>query len=852
MSNQNDFIIENGVLTKYVGAGGDVLIPDDITKIGSAAFQYCNNLTSIILPEKMTDIGDFAFDCCTALRSIYFPKALIHIGNHAFNFCTGLTEVSLPDGLQKIECSAFEGCNSLTSISIPDSVTKIGQYAFQNCKDLEFIKLPAKLTVIDYGTFIGCDNLKTIDLPAVVTCIMFSSFEGCASLKDVTIQGTIPEIKSGAFKGAEKICIHIPSEPVKTKETLSGELARGDIDVSEEALAWLILYQRSPLWKAWKNRVEFQNPTGLLQIMIDLIRTEDPFDKKLAAPVADFILKYYKHLAAKSIREALALFDGKKCKEVDALRNDGALQSYLAGETVKKHPAEELAEKLLNETGLEPKAASAVSQGVHYSESERICDKSVLTAILSAYILIWNNGEGFVRSCPEADEIADMLNRRELSEFLEKLIRGSGYKPYMLAWARLADDESVERMTADFKTRLRATAGERYRAEAMKKALSVNDTRAAMLFFDRIGELSVYAAKRGTTAMELRDTAMLPDFGFDADGIKRYDVDGNVLEITVDNSLNCVIYSPVQKKTLRSFPNKGVKAEKAAADYAALRKEIKSFIRLRREQLCRMHISGDAVSLDLWTKVYLQHPVIKLLSEHIVWMDSDEKTFTVHNGTVVDASLQPTEPHGKIRIAHVLDLPVDVIDMWRHTLTKIGRAELFDQMWEPIIEYNAGELKNRYKGIVISSKARNSLKTALKRRGIDVRAGEMEREYNGSSYWFSNENDLYFGSSLKLHYEVDEDSGILTFGIASLECGATERQLNAVLLELDRISAIYLIQRDDASVSKVFDRFTLAQITEFIAAAQEANANNVLALLLDYKNAHFADYDPMDEFTLEW
>ena len=35
-------------------------------------------------------------------------------------------------------------------------------------------------------------------------------------------------------------------------------------------------------------------------------------------------------------------------------------------------------------------------------------------------------------------------------------------------------------------------------------------------------------------------------------------------------------------------------------------------------------------------------------------------------------------------------------------------------------------------------------------------------------------------------------------------------------------------------------------------AAQEAQAVNVLALLLEYKNAHFADFDPMDEFTLEW
>ena len=60
------------------------------------------------------------------------------------------------------------------------------------------------------------------------------------------------------------------------------------------------------------------------------------------------------------------------------------------------------------------------------------------------------------------------------------------------------------------------------------------------------------------------------------------------------------------------------------------------------------------------------------------------------------------------------------------------------------------------------------------------------------------------------------------------------------------------IKKDDVTAARWFDRFTLAQITEFISAAQETNATNVLAALLEYKNANFADFDPMDEFTLEW
>ena len=39
MSNANDFVIEQGVLTKYTGPGGDVVIPDGVTEIGYQAFK---------------------------------------------------------------------------------------------------------------------------------------------------------------------------------------------------------------------------------------------------------------------------------------------------------------------------------------------------------------------------------------------------------------------------------------------------------------------------------------------------------------------------------------------------------------------------------------------------------------------------------------------------------------------------------------------------------------------------------------------------------------------------------------------------------------------------------------------
>lgn len=116
MSNIKDFEIENGVLKKYLGSGGDVVIPDGVYEIGKSAFCGCRELKSITIPGSVMRIRMSAFQCCK-----------------------GLTTITIPAHVDNIEDWAFEGCTGLTDVTVLGSNTTISSWAFYECSpDLWF------------------------------------------------------------------------------------------------------------------------------------------------------------------------------------------------------------------------------------------------------------------------------------------------------------------------------------------------------------------------------------------------------------------------------------------------------------------------------------------------------------------------------------------------------------------------------------------------------------------------------------------------------------------------------------------------------------------------------------------
>lgn len=130
----------------FYGSGlNKLVIPKGVTSIGEDAFGFCSNLASITVSSE-NDKYESRDDCNAIIeersktlivgcKNTVIPNDVTKIGFAAFLGSKGLTSIVIPEGVQEIGSSSFRE-TGLTSIRIPQSVAAIGDFTFYNCKDL--------------------------------------------------------------------------------------------------------------------------------------------------------------------------------------------------------------------------------------------------------------------------------------------------------------------------------------------------------------------------------------------------------------------------------------------------------------------------------------------------------------------------------------------------------------------------------------------------------------------------------------------------------------------------------------------------------------------------------------------
>lgn len=183
--------IKNGVLVKYRGLGGDIVIPEGVTSIGDRAFSD-SAVCGITIPRSVTSIGNASFFSCALLTSVEIPDSVLSIGKWAFGDCENLT-CSIPSSVTSIKEAAFvhirwliladgnpkyrmEGkClieNETQTLlwgnelgTIPNGVRSIAAYAFAYNDSITRIAIPDSVQSIGTEAFIGCTSLTSVSIP---------------------------------------------------------------------------------------------------------------------------------------------------------------------------------------------------------------------------------------------------------------------------------------------------------------------------------------------------------------------------------------------------------------------------------------------------------------------------------------------------------------------------------------------------------------------------------------------------------------------------------------------------------------------------------------------------------------
>ena len=656
-------------------------------------------------------------------------------------------------------------------------------------------------------------------LPSYVKKIAAGAFRNSMELKTVTWQGAVPVIDKEAFFNCPNL--RLPAEVYTGKKLPDENLAPYIPDDPAIISAAMLQKKDGEFRRAAIARLTSENAAAVADAL--LLRAADWTD-------AEFMLRFAFAAAPLPGEKLLKAFSAALTKA--KLTNRG-WKTFLLREG--QSAARELAPVFFD-----------VPFAILQTKTEALSGLPALREILpavypyaEAYDFGYVDSSDFRKGAKEyaknaeAETAAKKLDHKALMGLLLSWTATDGprwYAPY----AAYANEEELAELIAEMK----AWEKDKTKKEQLirvRGAILLGDTVTAMRYADSLGLLERYAALRGLDADTLRDET-ISDFGLDLSGRRIWTLAGKTLTAALNNDLTFTL-TDESGKALKSVPKKGAdeaEYETVKKEFAALKKDVKSTAKTRNDKIFADFLSGRARPAEAWKNGYLDNAVLIALARLIVWAQG-ENTFTLKETgeliTVDGAAYTLTDE--PVKVAHPMEMTKEDVEAWQHYFTSNALRQPFEQVWEPVADSSLVK-PGRYDGCTVPLYAL------------------MNKEKHGIVMEGRSQITLKDCSADLIYIEGHHDWVNNEFEVKNFTFKTYTRQVNHIVVHLDKATVAGRIKKDDVSASQWFDRFTLAQIQSFIDLANDNKATNVLALLLEYKEKTFPDFDPMAEFTLEW
>lgn len=807
------------------------------------------------------------------------PSTVQEITDGAFKMAAHLTELVIPLSVNKMESySAFDGCVNLKRLTIPAGVvSNLVAYA----PALEYVELTgdgsrysrdgvifAKWNHSGSIELMKCPNGRTgsYTVPADVNEINYNGFSGCTRLEEIRFEGKVPKMDSSAFNHCRNL--RIPSEYLQVTGKVPTAFASRLSAFSETDRQWLTIFQTAKAWKEALNEHMKNHPdkAAYFQGVLDVLSGQKKIAKATGLNVVEFVLEWYKELTDEQIRSLRAIFMEKKCTDaVKSMESDSRLKDALGGTVVAAAPkkTDNAVEQIVQDNWISGKLTDKIKKqikaGIPYAGSDKLCSRDALVFILTAYAsqvgdCTKNYGDYktvFVKPKPHpvADQVAAALDNDVLRSTLESLSTDPDNLTtgYLLAYGRYASGDQIIKL----RSKMREWESWYQYGISGRKGIMIawggillNDSREAMLAADKAKRLDAYAEIRGTTADEVRDS-VLSEFGLDENGKKVCDLgNGRSVEIRLNADLTLGVYDLTANKVVKSIPKKGadpaLHAEVSAA-FSDMKKNAKKIAKARNDLLLNAFLSAKEFDAAAWQGSYLKNPLLRQVASLLVW-EQGGVTFTILDHSIVthdESAVTLTD--APIKLAHPMEMDTELVESWQKYFNTRGLKQMFPQIWEPIFDPATIE-EDRYKGCTVPV-------LTMSQQGKHGMGVEGLSAYS-EEFWL-------WLTDCKIEAEPDHwryepgwnDNMNYTLGKFTFE--KYTRWTNHIVGWFDRRVILDKIAQDDPAISALLPGFTLAQITEYLDIATRDQRTNCIALLLDYKNSHFGDFDPMAEFSLD-
>lgn len=203
----------------------ELTIPATIESIGEGAFKYCGlKKLTIADSDKPLKMGQgnsngeamFSFKKVADLEEVYIGRPIeFTSGESNLFYSSNVKKVAVGSSITDIPARWFHWCDQLQQFTATDNLKRIGSQSFQLCKELTYFKADG-LEEIGDDAFTQCEKLSKLTLSAKLTTIGIDAFYGTTALAELTIPGSVTSIGEGAFKysGLKKLTFADSDKPL--------------------------------------------------------------------------------------------------------------------------------------------------------------------------------------------------------------------------------------------------------------------------------------------------------------------------------------------------------------------------------------------------------------------------------------------------------------------------------------------------------------------------------------------------------------------------------------------------------------------------------------------------------------